>query len=112
MQNEEFVKRKFPFIRLFRKIIFFIARAFPFLPGELRALLNKIGGVQIKFPMSTFIGYNVLFDDLFPENISIGKKTIITDGTKILAHFVIQTMMILIICIGAKLQLVTMFLLE
>jgi len=88
MQTEEFVKRKFPFIRLFRKIVFFIARAFPFLPGELRALLNKIGGVQIKSPMSTFIGYNVLFDDLFPENISIDKKTIITDGTKILAHFV------------------------
>lgn len=88
MSTEEIVKRKFPFMRLIRKIIFFIARAFPFIPGELRALLNKIGGVQIESPMSTFIGYNVLFDDLFPENISIGKKTIITDGTKILAHFV------------------------
>lgn len=88
MEDKIIVKRKFPLIRIYRKIIFFIARKCPFLPAEFRARLHKSAGVKIEKASQTFIGFDVLFDDICPENISIGKKTIITEGVKVLTHFV------------------------
>ena len=81
MQKPE-VTRKYPLKRLYRKIIFFVARKFPFIPAELRAVLHKIAGVNISKPFKTFIGADVEFDDLFPEDIFVGEKTIITEGTR------------------------------
>ena len=82
------VKRVYPLKRLVSKILFFIARKFPFLPAEFRAWLHRMAGVRIARPFKTFIGADVFFDDLFPGDISVGEKTIITEGTRILAHFV------------------------
>ena len=87
MQKPE-VTRKYPLKRLYRKIIFFVARKFPFIPAEFRAYLHKLAGVNIVKPFNTFIGADVEFDDLFPEDIFVGEKTIITERTRILAHFV------------------------
>lgn len=48
-------------------------------------LLN--GGVTIRNPKSVFLGEDVLFDGLHPEDIYIGEGSVITDGVKILTHF-------------------------
>lgn len=88
MQDKPIVRRKYPVKRLIRKVLFFIARRFPFLPAEVRALLFKMGGVNILNPFKTFIGFDVCFDDINPENITIKPNTLITEGTKILSHFV------------------------
>lgn len=59
----------------------------PFLPGKYRALLFYWGGVKFVKPLSCFLGSNVYFDDLHPELISVGADTIITEGTRVLSHF-------------------------
>jgi len=88
MENKQIVKRKYPIKRLLRKIIFFVARKFPFIPAEMRAFLHKCAGVKIENSSKTFIGFDVSFDDICPENISIGQKSILTEGVKILTHFI------------------------
>lgn len=88
MENRQIVKRNYPLKRLYRKVLFFFARKTPFIPAEFRTFLHKSAGVQIEKPSKTFIGFDVAFDDICPENISIGQKTIITEGVKILSHFV------------------------
>jgi acetyltransferase-like isoleucine patch superfamily enzyme len=77
--------------RIVRKILFFIASKVPFLPGKFRALIFTLGGVRFTKPLTCFIGYNVYFDDLHPELIHIGPNTIITEGTRILSHFLDTT---------------------
>ena len=81
------LKRNYSFKRIFRKIIFFLASKTPFIPGKYRALLFYWGGVKFDNPLSCFLGSNVYFDDLHPELISVGSDTIITEGTRILSHF-------------------------
>lgn len=73
--------------RVFRKFLFLAASRFPLLPGKFRAVLFSIGGVRFVRPKTCFIGFNVYFDDLHPNLIKIGEKTIITEGTRILSHF-------------------------
>jgi len=87
MHNREVI-RTYSLKRLGRKIIFFVARKVPFIPAEFRAYLHKLAGVNIKKPFKTFIGADVTFDDMFPGDILIEENTIITEGTRILAHFV------------------------
>jgi len=60
MENKQIVKRKYPIKRLLRKIIFFVARKFPFIPAEMRAFLHKCAGVKIENSSKTFIGFDVL----------------------------------------------------
>ena len=81
------LKYDFSINRILRKSIFYFASKTPFIPGKIRAILFYWGGVSFKDPLSCFIGYNVYFDDLHPELISIGSNTIITEGTRILSHF-------------------------
>jgi acetyltransferase-like isoleucine patch superfamily enzyme len=81
------LKTDYSIKRIFRKIIFLIASKAHFIPGKIRALLFKIGGVPLIKPLSCFIGYNVYFDDIHPELIIIGNNTIITEGSRILTHF-------------------------
>jgi acetyltransferase-like isoleucine patch superfamily enzyme len=81
------LKKDYSLKRVFRKFIFLIASKFPFIPGKLRAYLFKTGGVNFSNPKTCFIGQNVYFDDLNPGLISIGSNTIITEGTRILSHF-------------------------
>lgn len=81
------LKNDYSIKRIIRKIMFFIASKTPFIPGKFRALLFKIGGVKIDKPLTCFIGNNVYFDDLHPELITVGRDTIITEGTRVLSHF-------------------------
>jgi acetyltransferase-like isoleucine patch superfamily enzyme len=58
-----------------------------FLNGNLRARLHKLRGVKFDDVASTFIGENVTIDSVCPQNVRIGKRCIITSGTKILTHY-------------------------
>lgn len=69
------------------KICQFLAQKLPFLPGKLRVLLQRIHGVHFSDWQSTFIGADVFFDDIYPENIKIGRNVRITSGVRILTHF-------------------------
>lgn len=81
------LKKDYSFNRIVRKIVFFIASSFPLLPGGTRAKLFKIGGVKFISSKTCFIGKNVYFDDLNPSLIVIGSNTIITEGSRVLSHF-------------------------
>lgn len=81
------LKNNYSIKRIARKIVFLIASKTPFIPGKYRALLFYWGGVKFIKPLSCFIGLNVYFDDLHPELITVGEKTIITEGARVLSHF-------------------------
>jgi len=66
---------------------FFIASKMPLIPGKYRALMFSWGGVKFKNPLTCFVGYNVYFDDLNPQLISVENNSIITEGTRVLSHF-------------------------
>ena len=85
------LKHDYSINRILRKIIFYFASKTPFIPGKFRAILFNVGGVKFTNPKNCFIGYNVYFDDLHPELISIGQHTIITEGTRVLSHFLDST---------------------
>lgn len=85
--SKEILERNYSLSRIFRKILFVTASRVPFLTGSLRARLFNQGGVRFENPSSCFIGFNVYFDDLHPELISVGANTIITEGTRVLSHF-------------------------
>jgi acetyltransferase-like isoleucine patch superfamily enzyme len=84
----EYIKKKYSLKRILRKVLFIIARRTPFIPGKIRPYLFKAGGINFKKCRSNFIGYDVSFDDLNPDLIFIGENTFITEGCKILTHFV------------------------
>lgn len=86
MKNK-ILKEDYSLKRICRKILFFVASKTPFIPGKFRAVLFYWGGVKFAKPLSCFLGYNVYFDDLHPELISVGPDTIITEGTRVLSHF-------------------------
>jgi len=57
------------------------------IPGKHRAKIQKLRGVQFDDVNSVFFGENVTIDGVYPNNVSIGKRCIITAGSKILTHF-------------------------
>lgn len=58
------------------------------MPGHvIRPWFVKWGGVDIKDPSSCFIGKNVGFDTVVPQNIHIGKGCVITGGASIISHY-------------------------
>lgn len=85
--TEIYAKRSYPLRRIMRKLIFYVATSFPFLKAEFRSKLHKLAGVRIVNASKTFIGQNVYFDDLYPEDIIVDEGTFITSGCKILSHF-------------------------
>jgi acetyltransferase-like isoleucine patch superfamily enzyme len=85
--SNEILTKNYSIKRIIRKILFFIASKMPFIPGKFRTLIFSCGGVNFEYPLTCFIGYNVYFDDLHPELITIGNKSIITEGARILSHF-------------------------
>lgn len=87
-QEKQYAKRTYGIIRIFRKILFHIAMKMPFLKAEFRAKIHRAAGVNIINPKQTFIGYDVLFDDLYPEDITVEEGTFLTIGCRILAHFI------------------------
>lgn len=58
-----------------------------YLNGKMRAKLHKFRGVVFDDVNSTFVGENVSIDGIHPEYVRIGRRCIITSGTKILTHF-------------------------
>ncbi len=57
------------------------------LPSKLRALIHSWRGVEFNDISKVFIGENVFFDAVFPENISVGSDVLITAGAVILTHY-------------------------
>lgn len=55
--------------------------------GKYRAKLQSWRGVNFTDVSSVFLGENVTIDGIYPQNVHIGKRCIITAGTKILTHF-------------------------
>lgn len=68
------------------KLLLLIARS-QFVHPKLRIRLQKIRGVKFIDPTTVFIGADVYFDAIKPENVTIGKNVFLTEGVKILCHF-------------------------
>lgn len=88
MTNKNVAEKTYGIKRVFSKLILFLGSKTPFLTMKIRARFAKWGGVVVMNPNNTLIGYEVAFDDLYPQDIMIGENTIITSGVKILTHFV------------------------
>lgn len=56
-------------------------------PPRLRLRLQKARGVNFLDMNAVYIGTNVYFDELRPQDIFIGKNVRITEGVKILTHY-------------------------
>ena len=81
------LRKNYSVKRIYRKIIMMFASRTPFLPGKIRAIIFRYSGVKFIKPKTNFIGYNVYFDDINPNLITVGENTIITEGTRVLSHF-------------------------
>lgn len=79
-------KRNYSIKRFVRKLLLSIARS-TLLTGRVRVKCVQLAGVNFAHPKSVFIGENVVFDNIYPELITIGKNVRITNGTKILTHY-------------------------
>lgn len=73
--------------RFIGKLCQFFAQKTPFLPGKYRAFLQTIHGVNFSDWRSSFLGEDVYFDDIYPENITIGRNIRITSGVRIFTHY-------------------------
>ncbi len=82
----EQASRSYGIKRLINKILLYVSR-FTLLPGFIRVKLVKYAGVNFTDVKSTFIGENVVFDNIYPHYITLGKRVRITNGTKIFTHF-------------------------
>jgi acetyltransferase-like isoleucine patch superfamily enzyme len=73
---------------LLKKIKIFIGFTLAKLPMRRRDRWRfyKLGGVQFA-DNHTFVGTNVIFDRMYPENIHIGKRVHIADNVTILTHY-------------------------
>ncbi len=73
-------------VKLVRKLLHVVARSSLVTP-RLRVRLHRWRGVEFADPDSVFIGVNVLFDEICPQNIQIGGNVILAEDAKIIAHF-------------------------
>lgn len=69
-------------------LIFLHIQSLPMPSRGIRPKLAKLGGVNVICPDKTFIGEGVWFDSLYPEEIEIDEKAVITVGCTIFTHFV------------------------
>ncbi len=72
--------------KLIRKLLHVVARSSLVTP-RLRVRLHRWRGVDFADPGSVFIGVNVLFDEICPQNIHIGANVILAEDAKIISHF-------------------------
>lgn len=72
--------------KVYIKILQSIARH-SLVPGVIRSRLQSLRGVKFKNVKSVFFGDNVVIDGIYPENVYIGERCLITSGTRILTHF-------------------------
>jgi len=88
MKNEhETAAPKRSIKRIFGKFCQLLARKIPLMNGKVRVLLQRLHGVQFTDWRTTFIGEDVFFDDICPENIRVGRNVRITAGVRILTHY-------------------------
>jgi len=86
MSKEIEARKVTSFRRVINKLLQILARKEIF-PGNFRARLHKMRGVQFDDVGSVFFGDNIIIDGIYPKNVRIGKRCIITSGVKILTHF-------------------------
>ena len=72
MSRDKETNKKYGLRRLFNKILQALAKSSLF-SGYMRARIQKIRGVKIDNPNYVFIGEDVLFDAISPENIIFSK---------------------------------------
>jgi acetyltransferase-like isoleucine patch superfamily enzyme len=80
-------KQSSSFRRAKNKLLQILAKS-AFVPNNIRARFQKMRGVKFTNVKTVFLGENVTIDELYPENITIGNRCIITDGCKILSHYI------------------------
>jgi acetyltransferase-like isoleucine patch superfamily enzyme len=87
---KEMAKRDYGIKRAYKKILLTLSQSV-LIRGKIRIKAVELAGVNFIDTKSVFIGENVVFDNLYPEMITIGKRVRITDGVKILSHFLDTT---------------------
>lgn len=80
------MKRPGIFRLLKLKMLHILATKLPF-PSSIRVRIQALRGVKFVDKSSVFIGENVIFDGVYPENITIGKDVMITRDVVILTHY-------------------------
>lgn len=76
----------YSFKRIKRIICLRLVEHFTLLSGWKRAVLAKMGWVNVKDEKCTYIGEGVVFDSLYPANIEIGAHVHVTMGCIFLTH--------------------------
>lgn len=72
-------------LKKIKTVISFTLAKFPMRRRD-RWRFYKLGGVHFA-DNHTFVGTNVIFDGMYPENIHIGKRVHIADNVTILTHY-------------------------
>ncbi|SDP70972.1 acyltransferase [Desulforhopalus singaporensis] len=88
--TNKIIPRKYNLSRIRAKFFSCLARKMPFIPGEMRAMIHSFTGVKFESASKTFVGEDVYFDSVRPQLITVGKGSRITEGAKILTHFLDQ----------------------
>lgn len=86
MQKDQEAKHGNGIQRIIGKLLIIFTKS-TLIPGKYRARIQKLRGVQFDDVSTVFFGENVMIDGLYPQNVSFGRRCIITSGTKILTHF-------------------------
>jgi acetyltransferase-like isoleucine patch superfamily enzyme len=73
--------------RVIGKLCQLMARKMPLISGKGRVILQRLHGVNFVDWRTVFIGEDVIFDDLYPDAIQVGRDVLITTGVIILAHY-------------------------
>lgn len=73
--------------RVLGKFLQFAARKIPFIPNKIRVKCQHLHGVNFTDWRSVFVGEDVYFDDIYPEDITVGRNARITAGVRILTHY-------------------------
>ena len=85
-KDQTTTRRGYSIRRALRKIVMSLGQS-ALIPSRLRARLLKYTGVNFIDAKSTFIGAGVYFDSIHPELITIGRRCLITTGSRFLSHF-------------------------
>ncbi len=85
--NKTTATRSHSLRRMMGKLFQFAARKIPFVPSKLRVRFQRLHGVNFTDWRSVFLGEDVYFDDIYPEDIYVGRNVRITAGVRILTHY-------------------------
>jgi len=71
----------------FVNVILLYSSQFGLLPPSWKVKCVQMAGVNFIDASDVFLGAEVSFDNVYPWNITIGRRATITEGVKILSHF-------------------------